>query len=81
MIDDRFLIFIILLVLTYAFDHKIIPTVGVFAMAVVEFAVLLDGTVTQTDSYYIMLIIINMIYCGFMVFASNEPGNETDMIL
>lgn len=81
MIDDRFLIFIILLVLTYAFDHKIIPTVGVFAMAVVEFAILVSGTVTQTDSYYIYLIILNMVYCGYMIFASNEPDNDPDMIL
>lgn len=81
MIDDRFLIFIILLVLTYAFDHKIIPTIGLFAMALVEFMVLVSGTVTETDSFYIFLIVINMIYCGFMVFASNEPDNDPDMIL
>jgi hypothetical protein len=75
MLDDRILIFIIMLVLTYVFDHKILPQMGVISLAIIEIymSIVITGVTNVTAMYY-MLFIINIIYCAFMiVVAPSEP--------
>lgn len=77
MIDDRVLIFIIMLALTYAFDHKILPQLGIIALALIEIYMNIVVTgVTDITSIYFILFIINIVYCAFMITVAPLEKNE-----
>lgn len=79
MMDDRVLIFIVMLLLTYVFDHKILPQLGVVSLAIIEIYMNITVTgVTETTAIYFMLFIINIVYCAFMIVVapSEKDVNE-----
>jgi hypothetical protein len=77
MIDDRLLIFLVILILTYVFEHKILPQIGLVAISMIEISIHITGiTITASDALYIFLFVINIIYIAFMIFVSPQ---ETDI--
>lgn len=79
MIDDRIILFIILIALTYIFDHKILPQVGMVALALIEIYLgVTNPLVGAADVVYIFLFVINIMYTFFMILvAPLEPAEET----
>jgi hypothetical protein len=77
MMDDRVLIFIVMLLLTYVFDHKILPQLGVITLAIIEIYMNITVIgVTNITSMYFILFIINIAYCAFMILVA---PNEKDV--
>jgi hypothetical protein len=81
MMDDRVLIFIVMLLLTYVFDHKILPQLGVIALAIIEIYMnITEVGVTSSTSMYFMLFIINIIYCAFMIVVAPSENNINEYL-
>lgn len=79
MINDNLLLFIISIALIYVFDHKIIPTLGVVALIIVELyinIVLNFSTITENDALYSFLYIVSMIYGAYMIFFAPIEAEE-----
>lgn len=87
MINDNLLIFIVGIVLIYVFDHKIIPTIGVVALAMIQLytnIVINASSITQMDAFYSFLYIVVMIYGAYMIFFAPieaEEQNNQDVML
>jgi len=81
MIDDRVIIFIVMLVLTYVFDHKILPQIGVITLAIIEIymSIAVVGVNGNTAIYY-MLFIVNILYCGFMIVVAPNEKDENEYL-
>lgn len=80
MINDNLILFIISIALIYIFDHKIIPTLGVVALIMIQLyinIVLNLTSITQLDSLYAMLYIISMIYGAYMILFAPIEADET----
>lgn len=79
MINDNILLFIISIALIYIFDHKIIPTLGVVALIMLQLyvnIVLNFAQITQMDAIYAMLYIISMIYGAYMILFAPIEAEE-----
>lgn len=81
MIDDRVLIFVIMLVLTYLFDHKILPQLGIIALTLttIYMNIVVTG-VTAITSMYFVLFIINIVYCAFMITVSPLEKDKSEYL-
>jgi len=78
MIDERILLFFIILVLTYIFEHKIFPQVGLWVVSLIELYIqITDTAVSQSDVKYIFLFIINIIYITYMILTDNQTEPKT----
>lgn len=81
MLDERVLIFIVMLVLTYVFDHKILPQLGIVALALIEIYMNIVVTgVTRITSMYFVLFIINIVYCMFMITVAPMEKDENEYL-
>jgi len=80
MIDDRMLIFVIMIVLTYLFDHKVIPQIGVIAIGMFQIYTTIGSISVEEDGLYFFLYIIALLYCVFMIAVAPEERDE-DMYL
>ena len=79
MINDNLILFIISIALIYIFDHKILPTLGVVALNMIQLyinIVLNISSITELDSLFALLYIISMIYGAFMIFISPIEAEE-----
>ena len=79
MINDNFLLFIISIALIYIFDHKILPTLGIVALIMIQLyinIVLNFSSITQLDALYSFLYIVSMIYGAYMIFFAPIEDNE-----
>jgi hypothetical protein len=75
MINENILIFCIILILTYVFDHKILPQFALFCLVLIQVRFTFVDTITEDNSYYAFLYVLNMMYIAFMIFiAPNEPA-------
>lgn len=80
MIDDNILLFIISIALIYVFDHKIIPTLGVVALVMIQLytnIVINFLSITEMDALYSFLYIVSMIYGAYMIFFAPIEAEET----
>jgi len=82
MIDERLLIFFVVLILTYIFDHKILPQIGLATVILIEirFNTVMLTTVTELDAWYVFMFIVNLLYIAFMVFASPMENDMENVI-
>jgi hypothetical protein len=81
MLDERVLIFVVMLVLTYVFDHKILPQLGIVALALIEIYMNIVVTgVTGITSMYFVLFIINIVYCMFMITVAPMEKDENEYL-
>jgi hypothetical protein len=81
MINDNILLFILSIVLIYVFDHKILPTLGVVALIMIQMyinIVLNISTVVQTDALYAFMYVIAMIYGAYMILLAPIEADETN---
>jgi len=79
MINDNLLLFIISIVLIYIFDHKIIPTLGVVCLIIIQLyinIVINNATMVEEDVYYAFLYIVVMIYGAYMIFFAPIEAEE-----
>lgn len=79
MINDNLLIFIISIVLIYVFDHKIIPTLGVVVLSIIQIYIILVidvATITEYGALYLFLYIVSMIYGAYMIFFAPIEAEE-----
>ena len=79
MINDNFLLFIISIALIYIFDHKILPTLGIVALIMIQLyinIVLNFSSITQLDALYSFLYIVSMIYGAYMIFFASIEADE-----
>jgi hypothetical protein len=80
MINENILLFIISIVLIYVFDHKILPTLSVVALVIIQMyinIVLNISSLVQTDALYAFMYVIAMIYGAFMILMSPIEADET----
>jgi len=80
MINDNLILFIISIALIYIFDHKIIPTLGVVGLIMIQLyinIVLNSSSITQLDALYGILYIISMIYGAYMILFAPIEADET----
>lgn len=78
--NDNTLLFIIMLVLTYLFDHKILPQLGVVALALIS---MLNIAISGTNQYtyiYMILYVINIVYCAFMITVAPMEKDENEYL-
>ena len=78
MIDERILMFIVILVLTFIFEHKIFPQLGLWVL--VLFGIYLQITnsaIVQIDVYYIFLFVINLVYITYMILTDEQTDPKT----
>ena len=79
MIDDRILLFFVITVLTFVFDHKILPQVGLWILSLVEIYLgITSTTLAQADVVYIFLFVINLLYITFMIFVAPMEENPDE---
>lgn len=87
MINDNLLLFIISIVLIYIFDHKIIPTLGVVCLIMIQLyinIVMNISSIVEVDALYILLYVVSMIYGAYMIFFAPieaEEQNNQDVML
>lgn len=87
MINDNLLLFIISIVLIYVFDHKIIPTLGVVCLIMIQLyinIVMNISSIVEVDALYILLYVVSMIYGAYMIFFAPieaEEQNNQDVML
>ena len=79
MIDDRIILFFVIVVLTYVFDHKIFPQLGLWMLSLIEiYLQVINPLVAATDVVYIFLFVLNICYITFMILvAPMEKPDET----
>lgn len=80
MINDNILLFIISIVLIYAFDHKILPTLGIVVLDLIQiyFVVVISTSITQADALYAFLYIVSMLYGMFMLLVGSTETTENN---
>jgi hypothetical protein len=80
MIDDRVILFFIILVLTYVFDHKILPQIGLWVLALINIYVgVTNHAVKESDVMYIFLFVINIAYITFMILVAPLEKDENEI--
>ena len=78
MIDERILVFIVILVLTYIFEHKIFPQLGLWVLCLIEIYIqITDTAISQSDVKYIFLFIINIFYITYMILTDEQTEPKT----
>jgi len=78
MIDERILIFFVILVLTYIFEHKIFPQLGLWVLCLIELYTQITNTeIVQSDVKYIFLFIINIFYITYMILTDGQTEPKT----
>jgi len=87
MLNDNLILFIISMALIYIFDHKIIPTLGVVCLIIIQLyinIVINNASMVEEDVYYAFLYIVVMIYGAYMIFFAPieaEEQNNQDVML
>jgi len=87
MINDNLILFIISMALIYIFDHKILPTLGVVSLVMIQLyinIVINFSAITEIDALYGFLYIVSMIYGAYMIFIAPieaEEQNDRDVML
>jgi hypothetical protein len=77
MIDDRILLFFVIVVLTYVFDHKIFPQIGLWMLSLIEIYLnVTNPLVGQTDVIYIFLFILNICYITYMILTDEQTDGD-----
>lgn len=79
MINDNILLFIISIALIYIFDHKIIPTLGVVCLIMIQLyinIVINFTAITEMDALYAFLYIVSSIYGAYMIFFAPIEAEE-----
>lgn len=79
MINDNIILFIISIALIYIFDHKIIPTLGVVSLIIIQMyinIVLNLATMTENDALYTFLYIVSMLYGAYMILFAPIEAEE-----
>lgn len=77
MIPDEIMTFIILLVCAYLFEHKILPQIGVFAVALIQlYVIATSSSIVELDVYYGLLFVINMSYSSYMMVTDDNVSNQ-----
>jgi hypothetical protein len=80
MINDNILIFILSIVLIYVFDHKILPTLGVIMLVIVQIymiAVINVSSITQIDALYAFMHVVALFYGAYMMLLAPMEADET----
>jgi len=78
MIDERILVFIVILILTYIFEHKIFPQLGLWVLCLIELYTQITNTsIVQSDVKYIFLFIINLFYITYMILTDEQTELKT----
>lgn len=77
MIDSNIILFILMLVLTFVFEHKVLPQLGVIVMAIYEIYISVVGVVVlQSSVTIIFMFVINLLYATYMIVTEDKEGLE-----
>ena len=79
MIPDNLIIFIIMLILSWVFDHKILPQIAIVSMAFIEIYINVVGvSITASEVLYIFLFVINILYAVVMIYLGEPKDSDAD---
>lgn len=77
MIESNIILFILMLLCTFVFEHKVLPQLAIVIMALYMIYTSVVGvTVAETSVIPIFMYVFNLIYAGYMIFTEGKDGFE-----
>lgn len=75
MIESNIILFILMVLCTFVFEHKVLPQLAIVTMAIYEIYISVVGvTVTQSSVIPIFMFVINLLYASYMIITEDDEG-------